>query len=68
MHTLSYTIATPLALYLIIMFTGTDEQLFQSVRLSLQADWASLSRAFPLLVGCACPHLIYMHRVYKHVL
>ena len=29
-----------------------------SSKLCLQADWASLSGAFPLLVGCACPHLV----------
>ena len=49
-----------ITLYIIILLTGTDEQLFQSVCLILQADWAPLSRAFPLPMACDCPHLVYI--------
>ena len=53
-------IVTTCSSFTIVFAAGTNRQLVQAANLSLQADWASLSRACPLLVACACPDVVYI--------
>ena len=69
-HMHSYTISTPLPVYLIILLTGTGEQPFQSVRLLKSSGAGRLGLVVSCVSSsrgvCLSSFRTYMHRAYKH--